>query len=77
MVDLHAITVPHDPLELRAATRSMAATYIAAGIDPAKVRRACCVCVHVRARVCVCDCVCAHVCACVFGLGAGVRCRGQ
>ncbi|PNW83659.1 hypothetical protein CHLRE_05g238322v5 [Chlamydomonas reinhardtii] len=34
VVDLHAITVPHDPVELRAATRSMAATYIAAGIDP-------------------------------------------
>ncbi|GIL69372.1 hypothetical protein Vretifemale_326 [Volvox reticuliferus] len=34
VVDLHAITVPHDPRELRASTRSMAATYIAAGIDP-------------------------------------------
>lgn len=34
VVDLHAITVPHDPVELRASTRSMAATYIAAGIDP-------------------------------------------
>ncbi len=39
VVDLHAITVPHDPVELRAATRSMAATYIAAGIDPERVRR--------------------------------------
>ncbi len=37
VVDLHAITVPHDPAELRASTRSMAATYMAAGIDPAKV----------------------------------------
>ena len=37
VVDLHAITVPHDPVELRAATRSMAATYIAAGIDPERV----------------------------------------
>ncbi len=36
MVDLHAITVPHDPVELRTSSRSMAATYIAAGIDPAK-----------------------------------------
>lgn len=36
VVDLHAITVPHDPAELRASTRSMAATYMAAGIDPAK-----------------------------------------
>lgn len=34
VVDLHAITVPHDPVELKAATRTMAATYIAAGIDP-------------------------------------------
>lgn len=38
VVDLHAITAPHDPVELRTATRSMAATYMAAGIDPAKVR---------------------------------------
>lgn len=37
VVDLHAITVPHDPVELRAATRSVAATYMAAGIDPDKV----------------------------------------
>ncbi|KAG2488684.1 hypothetical protein HYH03_012685 [Edaphochlamys debaryana] len=36
VVDMHAITVPHDPVELRASTRSMAATYIAAGIDPAR-----------------------------------------
>jgi tryptophanyl-tRNA synthetase len=34
IVDLHAITVPQDPAELRAATRDVAATYIAAGIDP-------------------------------------------
>jgi tryptophanyl-tRNA synthetase len=34
VVDLHAITVPHDPVELRSATRAMAATYMAAGIDP-------------------------------------------
>ncbi|KAJ9529955.1 hypothetical protein QJQ45_023261, partial [Haematococcus lacustris] len=34
VVDLHAITVPHDPAELRSATRTMAATYMAAGIDP-------------------------------------------
>jgi tryptophanyl-tRNA synthetase len=37
VVDLHAITAPHDPVELRAATRSVAATYMAAGIDPEKV----------------------------------------
>ena len=36
VVDLHAITVPQDPAELRARTRSTAAQYIAAGIDPAK-----------------------------------------
>ena len=36
MVDLHAITLPHDPAELRAATRASAALYIAAGIDPAR-----------------------------------------
>lgn len=36
VVDLHAITVQHDPKELRAATRNMAAAYLAAGIDPDK-----------------------------------------
>jgi tryptophanyl-tRNA synthetase len=36
IVDLHAITVPQDPAELRAATRDVAATYIAAGIDPTR-----------------------------------------
>jgi tryptophanyl-tRNA synthetase len=36
VVDLHAITVPQDPKELRERTRSTAAQYIAAGIDPAK-----------------------------------------
>ncbi|MDJ0336465.1 tryptophan--tRNA ligase [Salinibacterium sp. G-O1] len=35
VVDLHAITVPQDPAQLRAATRRTAAQYIAAGIDPA------------------------------------------
>jgi len=34
VVDLHAITVPQDPQELRANTRRIAAQYIAAGIDP-------------------------------------------
>jgi tryptophanyl-tRNA synthetase len=38
VVDLHAITVQHDPKELRAATRNMAAAYLAAGINPDKVR---------------------------------------
>eukprot|EP00899_Mesostigma_viride_P000964 jgi/Mesvir1/10869/Mv14210-RA.1 len=36
VVDLHAITLPHDPVELRDATLSSAAMYIACGIDPAK-----------------------------------------
>eukprot|EP01023_Acetabularia_acetabulum_P012098 TRINITY_DN15633_c0_g1_i2.p1 TRINITY_DN15633_c0_g1~~TRINITY_DN15633_c0_g1_i2.p1 ORF type:complete len:396 (-),score=56.84 TRINITY_DN15633_c0_g1_i2:120-1307(-) len=35
-VDLHAITLPHDPKELREATFRNAATYLAAGIDPDK-----------------------------------------
>ncbi len=33
IVDLHAITVPQDPAELRQSTRDVAASYIAAGID--------------------------------------------
>jgi tryptophanyl-tRNA synthetase len=44
VVDLHAITAPHDPVELRTATRSVAATYMAAGIDPEKVGVTLCVC---------------------------------
>ena len=36
IVDLHAITVPQDPNELRTNTRRTAAQYIAAGIDPSK-----------------------------------------
>lgn len=36
VVDLHAITVPQDPHELRERTRSTAAQYIAAGIDTDK-----------------------------------------
>ena len=34
VVDLHAITAPQDPEELRRKTRESAAIYIAAGIDP-------------------------------------------
>jgi len=34
VVDLHAITVPYDPAELRAKTREVAALYLACGIDP-------------------------------------------
>ncbi len=36
VVDLHAITQPHDPKTLAAATREMTAALIACGIDPAK-----------------------------------------
>jgi tryptophanyl-tRNA synthetase len=34
IVDLHALTVPQDPGELRQSTREVTAAYIAAGIDP-------------------------------------------
>ncbi|RPF52104.1 tryptophan--tRNA ligase [Aquisalibacillus elongatus] len=37
IVDHHAITVPQDRLKLRERTRSLAAMYIACGIDPNKV----------------------------------------
>jgi hypothetical protein len=36
VVDLHAITVPHDPKKLKQDTLQSAAMYIACGIDPAK-----------------------------------------
>lgn len=36
VVDLHAITMPHDPKELAESTLASAALYLAAGIDPAK-----------------------------------------
>ncbi|MEN9731445.1 MAG: tryptophan--tRNA ligase [Actinomycetota bacterium] len=36
IVDMHAITVPQDPAELRANTRRTAAQYLAAGIDHEK-----------------------------------------
>ncbi len=36
IVDLHALTQPQDPNELRAATREVTAAYIAAGIDPGR-----------------------------------------
>lgn len=37
IVDLHAITVPQDPVSLRAKTREVAALYLASGLDPKKV----------------------------------------
>jgi tryptophanyl-tRNA synthetase len=36
VVDMHAITVWQDPDELRKSTRTLAAAYVAAGIDPKK-----------------------------------------
>jgi len=36
VVDLHAVTVPHDPKELSRATREVTAGLIASGIDPAR-----------------------------------------
>jgi len=36
VVDLHAITMPHDPKDLEESTLSSAALYLAAGIDPEK-----------------------------------------
>ena len=37
VVDLHAITAPHDPKALAQQTRQAAAVYLAAGLDPEKV----------------------------------------
>jgi tryptophanyl-tRNA synthetase len=34
VVDQHAITMPHDPAELRRRTRATAAQFLAAGVDP-------------------------------------------
>ena len=34
IVDLHALTVPQDPAQLKAQTREVTAAYIASGIDP-------------------------------------------
>ncbi|WP_156760040.1 tryptophan--tRNA ligase [Microbacterium karelineae] len=36
VVDLHAITVPQDPAQLREKTRRTAAQYIAAGVEPSR-----------------------------------------
>jgi tryptophanyl-tRNA synthetase len=35
--DLHALTTPQDPAELRASIREMATLFLAAGLDPARV----------------------------------------
>lgn len=37
VVDLHALTMPQDPVQLRSKTREVAALYLAAGLDPKKV----------------------------------------
>lgn len=37
IVDLHAMTVDYDPVELRAATRELATWLMAAGLDPSRV----------------------------------------
>ena len=34
IVDLHALTLPQDPAELRASTREVTAAFLACGIDP-------------------------------------------
>ena len=36
IVDLHAVTTPRDPEELRASTREVAAGFLASGLDPAR-----------------------------------------
>ena len=36
VVDLHAITVPQDPQELRRSIRAVTAAYLASGLDPAR-----------------------------------------
>ncbi len=36
VVDLHRVTVPHDPATQRTATRDVAAWYLAAGLDPGR-----------------------------------------
>jgi tryptophanyl-tRNA synthetase len=36
IVDMHAITIPQDPKELRAHTREVTAAYVACGIDPTR-----------------------------------------
>ena len=36
VVDLHAMTMPHDPAQLRQATREVTMAFIACGLDPAR-----------------------------------------
>ena len=39
IVDLHALTVPQDPAQLKAQTREVTAAYIASGIDPERCKK--------------------------------------
>jgi tryptophanyl-tRNA synthetase len=66
IVDLHAITMPQDPKELRDNTRKTAAQYIAAGIDPE--RSALFVQSHVSAHAQL-----AWVLNCITGFGEASR----
>ena len=66
IVDLHAITVPQDPAELRANTRRTAAQYLAAGIDSHK--SALFVQSHVPAHAQL-----AWVLQCITGMGEAAR----
>lgn len=66
IVDLHAITVPQDPAELRQNTRRTAAQYLAAGIDPN--RSALFVQSHVPAHAQL-----AWVLNCITGFGEAAR----
>ena len=38
VVDLHAMTMPHDPATLRRTTREVTAAFLACGIDPTRTR---------------------------------------
>lgn len=53
VVDLHAITMPHDPKDLEDSTLSSAALYIAAGTLTYHEDELLRACVHVRARACL------------------------
>jgi tryptophanyl-tRNA synthetase len=48
VVDLHAITVPHEPALLAQQTRSTAALYLACGIDPLLYLHYLLLCLHLR-----------------------------
>ena len=50
VVDLHAITMPHDPQDLEESTLASAALYLAAGVYPTTKKLRLCVCVF----ACVC-----------------------